>query len=554
MRATRAAAWLVAAAAGAAAASCGGGGGGGGGGPSGPNATWVTDATVYDAPAVAPVDTSTPAHVVSGNEAAMIAGLQAALNDTAGGVIVFNTSVNVTLHLTQQFYIPYLSAPRAVVIDGGNKVTLDGQSLTRILQKGYRIDLTVQNMKFANGRVGHVAGTESETLSPESGAGINVEDWDGRLTVIHCTFDNCQCTEVGPDRGGGAIRAAGQRHVLIADCTFTNCRGSNGGAVNTLGSQLTVVDCIFTNNAAHGYGGGFDARPAADGMGGIGGAIYTDGVSQNADAPRSVLSRCTFTGNTAGDHAGAVFNYTIPGTGSVSIVSRCTFENNSVPDSATLYVGTSGALYTQGADTSVVDSTFSGNFAQKGGGAISFHTDRPSRVANCTFSGNSVWYDEGNLPGIPPAGYWGGAIAEYGAPLYISHCTFADNRAGIGAAIRNDVNSWLKSCVFSNNLGTLQWEGHAVRITAHDGGGNVQWPATKNLWGTAEVPATATVVFANPNLDVLNNNGGPTRTRLPASGGPAVDAGSESGYPPTDQRGQPRPLGVRPDAGSVELE
>ena len=127
------------------------------------------------------------------------------------------------------------------------------------------------------------------------------------------------------------------------------------------------------------------------GLGGIGGAIYMDGVSQNADAPRSVLCRCTFTNNTAGDHAGAVFNYTIPGTGSVSIVSRCTFEGNTVPDSATLYVGTSGALYTQGANTSIVDSTFSGNFAQNAGGAISFHTDRPSRVANCTFSGNSSW-------------------------------------------------------------------------------------------------------------------------------------------------------------------
>jgi hypothetical protein len=170
-------------------------------------------------------------------------------------------------------------------------------------------------------------------------------------------------------------------------------------------------------------------------------------------------------------------------------------------------------------------------------------------VANCTFSGNSVWYTE-----TPRNGNWGGAIAEYGAPLYISHCTFADNRAGIGAAIRNDVNTWLKSCVFSGNLGTREWEGHAVRITARDGGGNVQWPATKNLWGTAEIPATATVVFANPLLGALANNGGPTRTCLPAAGSPAIDAGSASDYPPTDQRGQPRPLGARPDAGSVEAQ
>jgi hypothetical protein len=481
----------------------------------------------------------------------MISGLQTALNATStGGIIVFDTASNITLHLSQTLNVPYNASyettPRPIVIDGKGKVTLDGQDTIRILQKEWKTDLTVQNINFINGHVGSDAG---DGLPEESGAAINVEDWDGRLAVINCTFTNCVCTEDGPDRGGGAIRAAGQRHVRISGCTFTNCSGSNGGAVNTLGCQLTVVECTFTGNAATGYGGGADAVPnGGDGMGGIGGAIYTDGVSQNADAPRSVLSRCTFTGNTAGDHGGAVFNYTIPATGSVSIVSRCTFENNSVPDSPTLYVGTSGALYTQGANTSIVDSTFSGNFAQNAGGAVSFHTDQLSRVANCTFSGNSVWYNAATREGN-----WGGAIAEYGAPLYISHCTFGDNRAGIGAAIRNDVNMWLKSCVFSGNLGTLEWEGHAVRITALDGGGNVQWPQIKNLWGTDEIPATATVVFADPLLGSLGNNGGPTRTRLPGPGSPAINGGSASGYPVTDQRGQPRPtVGTLPDAGSVE--
>jgi len=533
-------------------ASCGGGGGGGGGGAPGANATWVTDAVAYDETAIAPLDTSTPHHTVTGTEAQMIAGLQAALDNTAsGGVIVLESASDITLRLAQTINVPYAASydttPRPIVIDGKGKVTLDGQNAVRILQKEWKTDLTVQNLHFINGRVGPDAG---DGLPEESGAAINVENRDGRLSVINCTFDTCVCTEDGPDRGGGAIRAAGQRHVRLSNCTFTGCSGANGGAVNTLGCQLTVVDCTFTGNSAHGYGGGADAVPnGGDGMGGIGGAVYTDGVNQNADAPRSVFSRCTFTGNTAGDHGGAVFNYTIPGTGSVSIVSRCTFENNTVPDSPDLYVGTSGALYTQGADTSIVDSTFSGNFAQNAGGAISFHTDRISRVANCTFSGNSVWYSEASH-----TGNWGGAIAEYGTPLYISHCTFADNRAGIGAAIRNDVNTWLKSCVFSNNLGTRQWEGHAVRITALDGGGNVQWPDTKSYWGTAEIPATATVVFADPLLGPLGSNGGPTRTRLPGAGSPAINGGSASGYPATDQRGQPRPLGAAPDAGSAEVQ
>ncbi len=259
-------------------------------------------------------------------------------------------------------YIPYAavleSVPRPIVLDGKGLVTLDGNNATRILQKGWRIDLTVQRMAFVNGRVGADA---EDDLPDESGAGINVENWDGRLTVIDCSFTNCHCTEDGPDRGGGAI--------------------------------------------------------------------YTDGVSQNADAPRAVLSRCDFLNNTANDHAGAVFNYTIPGTGSVSVVSRCTF---------------------------------------------------------------------------------------------------------------------------ADNLGTIQWNGHTVWTTAIDGGGNVQWPQVKDFWGTADVPATATVVWSDPLLGPLQDNGGPTQTRLPSGGSPAIDAGSTTAYPSTDQRDQPRPIGTGPDAGAVE--
>jgi hypothetical protein len=538
------------AAAGFLASACGGGGGGGGGDAApGPNATWITDAGAFNAPAVAPVDTTSPHHVIpNGTNAQMIAALQAALEaHTTGGIITFATTTPVTLTLSQAFYIPYATVldttPRPIVVDGKGLVTLDGNNATRILQKGYRIDLTVQNLAFVNGRVGADA---ADDLPAESGAAVNVEDWDGRLTAIDCTFTNCVCTEDGPDRGGGAIRAAGQRHVVIAGCTFTGCSGSNGGAVNTLGSQLTVVDCTFTGNSAHGSGGGADAGPG--GQGGIGGAIYTDGVNLNADAPRSVLSRCTFRNNTAGDHAGAVFNYTIPGTGSVSVVSRCTFDNNSVPEPGTFYVGSSGALYTQGADTSIVDSTFSGNSAPLGGGAVSFHTDRTSRVANCTFSGNRVRYDA-----AAHTGSVGGAVAMYNAtPFYFSHCTFAGNRAGNGAAIFNGTGVRFKSCAFADNLGAVEWNGHTVWATAIDGGGNVQWPRIKDVWGTNDTPATATVVWADPLLGPLQDNGGPTWTRRPANGSPARDAGSASEYPPTDQRGQPRPLGAGPDAGSVE--
>jgi hypothetical protein len=61
-------------------------------------------------------------------------------------------------------------------------------------------------------------------------------------------------------------------------------------------------------------------------------------------------------------------------------------------------------------------------------------------------------------------------------------------------------------------------------------------------------------------LGPLADNGGPTRTRLPAAAGPGVDAipagtaGLCDGTTATDQRGLPRPVGGSCDVGAVERQ
>jgi len=533
------------------AASCTGGGGGGGGG-GGTNATWVTDTSAYVYTSYTPVDTSSPDHVVTGTQATaaqMITDLQTALDacQGVGGVITFDTGgTDVTLTLSNQLDVPlwHVAGTPAppIVVDGGGRITLDGNNTTRIMEKDWQADLTVQNISFVNGRVGEDGG---DAGSAESGAAINVKNYDGRLTVINCQFDNCHCTPDGPDRGGGAIRAPGQRHVIISDCTFNNCSGSNGGAVNTLGSQLTIINSTFTNNEAHGYGGGADAvGNGGDGMGGIGGAIYTDGISQNADLPRFVLYDCVLTGNRAGDHGGAIFHYTIASAANVSVICRCTFDDNAVNyNAATNYLGRCGAIYAQGTDLTVVDSTFSNNDAHDGAGAIAIYSDKTCRIANCTFYNNSAFDDAAT-------GSLGGAVEASGATAYFSHCTFADNAAKAGAAIRAGSGTWLKNCVFSNNLGTTEWNGHQTWITCNDGGNNVMWPEDRSIWGTTDLPVTATAVIADPLLAALADNGGPTQTMALQSGSPCIDIGSTGDSPATDQRGQARD--ADPDAGAYE--
>jgi hypothetical protein len=57
----------------------------------------------------------------------------------------------------------------------------------------------------------------------------------------------------------------------------------------------------------------------------------------------------------------------------------------------------------------------------------------------------------------------------------------------------------------------------------------------------------------DPKLAPLGNNGGPTKTMLPLPASPAIDAIIGNVHcPPTDQRGTPRPQGLRCDIGAVE--
>ena len=61
--------------------------------------------------------------------------------------------------------------------------------------------------------------------------------------------------------------------------------------------------------------------------------------------------------------------------------------------------------------------------------------------------------------------------------------------------------------------------------------------------------------MTDPKLGPLQDNGGPTFTRLPLAGSPAIDKGLPGGTPPEfDQRGTgfPRVIGARVDVGAVE--
>lgn len=235
-------------------------------------------------------------------------------------------------------------------------------------------------------------------------------------------------------------------------------------------------------------------------------------------------------------------------------VNRVAFSGNSGSMGAAL----TGCVSPDAQLLTVIDSVFTQNAAQNGGGAIA--ACGQINISGSTFSGNTASY--------------GGALAvtNTGA-VRIVNSTFQGNAAtGAGGAITTDyLGLALTNVTFSGNQsgapGSALMPNGSVAVSvvntvfAHGSGGahcgnpvqgannlNFGDPSGGNSCG-ASVSVTA-----DPQLAALADNGGPTPTMALAAGSPAIDAGRSSGAPATDQRGTARPQGGGMDIGAYEFK
>ena len=207
-----------------------------------------------------------------------------------GGIITFDCGPEmVTVRLSKPAKVWNDKGPK-IVIDGGGKITLSGEGVTRILYMNTCDEkqvwtsphcddqetpqLTVQNLTFANGN------SKNETQYDGGGA---IYASGGRFKAINSRFVNNVCADTGPDVGGAAIRVFQQyqgKPAYVVNCTFGGADGlgnvcSNGGALSSIGVSWTVLNTLISYNRAIGNGG----NPANSGTpgGGSGGGIYNDG-------------------------------------------------------------------------------------------------------------------------------------------------------------------------------------------------------------------------------------------------------------------------------------
>jgi hypothetical protein len=144
----------------------------------------------------------------------------------------------------------------------------------------------------------------------------------------------------------------------------------------------------------------------------------------------------------------------------------------------------------------------------------------------------------------------GGAIyyASYPAATLLN-VTVYSNTASIGGGIYRDPGAALGPIYLKNTI---------VANSASGGncGGAVITSQGYNLdsANTCAFPNASDLHDLDPLLGLLTDNGGATWTHALLIGSPAIDHGTNSGCPLTDQRRKTRPMGPACDIGAFERE
>lgn len=235
--------------------------------------------------------------------------------------------------------------------------------------------------------------------------------------------------------GSGASRifTISGSDVTLRDIVFDNAKSSStGGAIYHYNGVLRISGSTFSNNIVTGDGGG---------------AIYHSGGSL------SIIGSKFINNIAAGLNGGAIYSAT-----SISSLTSCDFTSNSANNG--------GAIYTTADISGFENNNFMSNIATGYGGAIYQYYNNTMAIVSSTFVGNE-------------ATLGGGAISTKGG-TNIQRSTFIKNYAGKGAVIYNvggGESSVTNSIIINNNGASTPAENLFYRTS------NGTFALNYNWWG-----------------------------------------------------------------------
>ncbi|MHC4741337.1 MAG: choice-of-anchor Q domain-containing protein [Planctomycetota bacterium] len=293
-----------------------------------------------------------------------------------------------------------------------------------------------------------------------------------------------------------------------------------GGGMDAGDVTMKVANCTFRDNCAAVFGGGM---------------FYDD------KEPTSVISGCTFIGNSAQSGAG-VYSRTGDTPPEPNFVN-CLFADNFATDRG-------GGMYVDESYIDVKNCVFINNTALAEGGGI-YNDDAYARIMNCMISGNF-------------AGRNGGGICSNQVRTWLTNCTIVGNEAGEKGGGLFDAVRWnrcVTNCILWDNRafdGPQMAISYEVNLIVHsscfEGGlpdihierdSTVSWSDGNNT--------DADPMFVDPghwDLDTWVEGDYHLRWNSPC-----INAGDLGGdyARQTDIDGEPRVAGGRVDMGADEV-
>lgn len=459
-----------------------------------------------------------------------------------------------TIILPPGFYEITIDNDKANDIETGDldirsDLTIEGEAVDTVFIDANRKDrvfhilgeciVTFKNLVIQDGQSrAYYQDDDGNAIPGEPGGGICCQQ--AMVSIFNCAIT-------------GNVTGDGQKGIY-RDCSSSGA----GGGIYMREGILTVENSVIQNNST-GLGGCEHFARSGDGGGianfkgelilknseinnnriGVGGegrgaGVYSLGVA--------TVSGCVFSGNSgiARIHGGGFYN------NGTATIENCTFKENVANEG--------GGLCNQSHRAEIKSSVFYQNYARFGAGIQCGRSTL--ELTNSTISGN--WHDWDGV---------GAGLEFRSCNAKIINCTICLNNItalGKGGGIAVD---WVEdgggssvvqiqnSIIAINMLGDSN-KNPDIMGTVYSLGHNL----IGNTNGCTILGDTTGNILNNlPLLGGLEDNGGPTLTHTLLPYSFALDHGSVSDYPATDQRGIPRPKdgnldgSAIPDIGAVEV-
>jgi hypothetical protein len=261
---------------------------------------------------------------------------------------------------------------------------------------------------------------------------------------------------------GGGILVWGSGPTIQSCIIEANACWGGAGMCNVISSP-DVLNCTFRGNMAEGHGGAIynlnGSAPFINACLFEGNDAYWGGAMTNTVGSHAKIIGCSFIGNTVFNVGGAIYNrsYSSP------IVSGCDFLYNIQSGNP---LGSGGGMCTYGSGNGggpcypdVTDCLFEGNEVTGDGGGMANAYGAHSTVTNCVFRGNVCGRDGGGMASV------GAHEPDVPSNATIESCVFEQNTSddrGGGFFVRASepvlINSVIRHNTASNGGGAAFFE------------------------------------------------------------------------------------------------